>query len=139
MGSPTEAEADQFSLPKSPIQADFLSVTLLEFGPKSTTKVSESEQNTNTPSHTYPHPEREETVADEPSEVQPYKKQGRAQNKERGNPILAKGPPVPPSHRHCFSSHSPRRTNTISTERALISTRPRKNGCLNPIFNPAPL
>jgi len=37
--------------------------------------VSESGQNTNTPSHAYPHPEREETVADEPPEVQPYKKQ----------------------------------------------------------------
>jgi len=53
-------------------------------GPKSTTNgsavagllVSESRQNTNTPSHAYPHPEREETVADEPPEVQPYKKQG---------------------------------------------------------------
>jgi hypothetical protein len=45
--------------------------------------VSESGQNTNTPSHTYPHPEREETVADEPPEVQPYKKQGGEPDERR--------------------------------------------------------
>ena len=42
--------------------------------------VSEPDQNTNT----YPHPEREETVADEPPEVQLYKKQGAMPEKGRG-------------------------------------------------------
>jgi len=51
--------------------------TQQESGSKSTTNsptvvgllVSEPDQNTNTPSHTYPRPERKETVADEPPEV----------------------------------------------------------------------
>ena len=36
MGSPTQAKTDQFSLPKSSIEADFLPSTLLESRPKST-------------------------------------------------------------------------------------------------------
>jgi hypothetical protein len=52
-------------------------------------------------------------------------KKGIKQKKKR-NPVLAKVLPVPPNNTHCFSSHSLRKTNIISTERALINTRLRK-------------
>jgi hypothetical protein len=51
----TQPESGSKSITNSPAVAGLL--------------VSEPDQNTNTPSHTYPHPEREETVADEPPEV----------------------------------------------------------------------